>query len=91
MRRARRPARSGGIPTSRGSSREADLVKLVALQTRLLDRAAALLKPGGTLVYCTCSLEPEEGEEQIAALLGRNPALRRSPIRPTSSRATANS
>jgi len=59
---------------------EADLVKLVALQTRLLDRAAALLKPGGTLVYCTCSLEPEEGEDQISALLGRNPALRRSPI-----------
>ena len=60
---------------------EADLVKLVALQTRLLDRAAALLKPGGTLVYCTCSLEPEEGEDQISALLQRNPALRRSPIR----------
>ena len=60
---------------------EADLVKLMALQTRLLDGAAALLKPGGTLVYCTCSLEPEEGEGQISALLERNPALRRSPIR----------
>jgi len=60
---------------------EADLVKLMALQTRLLDGAAALLKPGGTLVYCTCSLEPEEGEDQISALLERNPALRRSPIR----------
>jgi 16S rRNA (cytosine967-C5)-methyltransferase len=60
---------------------EADLVKLVALQIRLLDRAAALLKPGATLVYCTCSLEPEEGEDQISALLARNPALRRSPIR----------
>jgi 16S rRNA (cytosine967-C5)-methyltransferase len=60
---------------------EADLAKLVALQTRLLDHAATLLKPGGTLVYCTCSLEAEEGEDQIAALLGRNPSLRRSPIR----------
>jgi 16S rRNA (cytosine967-C5)-methyltransferase len=60
----------------------ADLAKLVALQARLLDRAATLLKPGGTLVYCTCSLEPEEGEEQISALLQRSPALRRSPIRP---------
>ena len=59
---------------------EADLAKLVALQARLLDRAATLLKPGGTLVYCTCSLEAEEGENQIAALLGRNPGLRRSPI-----------
>jgi 16S rRNA (cytosine967-C5)-methyltransferase len=60
---------------------EVDLVKLAALQTRLLDRAAALLKPGGVLVYCTCSLEKEEGEDQIAALLGRDGALRRDPIR----------
>ena len=60
---------------------EADLGKLAALQTRLLDQAAALVKPGGTLVYCTCSLEREEGEDQIAALLARNPALRLDPIR----------
>ena len=49
---------------------EVDLAKLVALQARLVDRAATLLKPGGTLVYCTCSLEAEEGENQVAALLG---------------------
>jgi 16S rRNA (cytosine967-C5)-methyltransferase len=61
---------------------ETDLTKLAALQARLLDHAATLLKPGGTLVYCTCSLEPEEGEQAIAALLGRHPALRRDPIRP---------
>jgi 16S rRNA (cytosine967-C5)-methyltransferase len=61
---------------------EADLVKLTALQTRLLDHAVTLLKPGGTLVYCTCSLENEEGEDQIAALLGRHSGVRRSPIRP---------
>jgi 16S rRNA (cytosine967-C5)-methyltransferase len=61
---------------------ETDLGKLVALQTRLLDHAAALLKPGGTLVYCTCSLEPEEGEQAIAGLLARQPGLRRNPIRP---------
>ena len=62
---------------------ETDLAKLVALQTRLLDRAATLLKPGGTLVYCTCSLEPEEGEDQIAALLGpqSRPAPRPDPGR----------
>ena len=48
----------------------ADLIKLTALQSRLLDRRRRhLVKPGGTLVYCTCSLEPEEGEAQIAALL----------------------
>ena len=61
---------------------EVDLRKLVALQTRLLDLAATLLKPAGTLVYCTCSLEPEEGEQAVAALLDRNSALRRAPIRP---------
>src|SRR5450759_3361125 len=38
---------------------EADLVVLTALQHRLLDRAVDLLNPGGTLVYCVCSLEPE--------------------------------
>ena len=42
---------------------ETDLAKLAALQARLLDRAVTLVKPGGTLVYCTCSLEPEEGED----------------------------
>ncbi len=59
---------------------EADLVKLTALQTRLLDHAVTLLKPGGTLVYCTCSLEPEEGGEAVTALLARHPDLRREPI-----------
>jgi 16S rRNA (cytosine967-C5)-methyltransferase len=36
-----------------------------------------LTKPGGRIVYCTCSLEPEEGEQQIEALLAREPTLRR--------------
>jgi 16S rRNA (cytosine967-C5)-methyltransferase len=52
-----------------------DIEALTLLQARLLDNAAQLLKPGGTLVYSTCSLEPEEGEAQIAALLVRNEAL----------------
>jgi 16S rRNA (cytosine967-C5)-methyltransferase len=59
---------------------DADIAVLVSLQQRLLDRAAALLKPGGVLVYCVCSLEPDEGERQIEALLARNPAVRRRPI-----------
>jgi 16S rRNA (cytosine967-C5)-methyltransferase len=59
---------------------EADIAPLVALQKRLLQRAAALLKSGGTLVYCTCSLEPEEGEQAIAAFLAAEPSLRRAPI-----------
>ena len=59
---------------------ETDLAQLSALQTRLLDRGVALTKPGGTIVYCVCSLEPEEGEQQIEALLGREPSLQRKPI-----------
>jgi 16S rRNA (cytosine967-C5)-methyltransferase len=60
----------------------ADIEDLAALQARLLDSAAALLKPGGTLVYSTCSLELEEGEAQIAALLARSPEIRVDPILP---------
>ena len=60
--------------------RPSDLAPLAALQSRLLDRAAAMLAPGGTLVYCTCSLEPEEGERQIAAFLARNSSFSRVPL-----------
>ncbi len=57
-----------------------DIAALAALQARLLDHAATLLKPGGRLVYSTCSLEPEEGEAQVAAFLVRNEAFRLDPI-----------
>ncbi len=43
---------------------EADIAEMVALQRALLTRAWAWLKPGGRMVYCVCSLEPEEGEQQ---------------------------
>jgi 16S rRNA (cytosine967-C5)-methyltransferase len=59
---------------------ETDIGALMALQKRLLQKAVVLLKPGGTLVYCTCSLEPEEGEQAIFALLAAEPAMRRVPI-----------
>ena len=52
---------------------ERDVAGLAALQARMIDRAVAMLKPGGTLVYCTCSLEPEEGEAQVPAALKRLP------------------
>ena len=61
---------------------EADIDALAALQRRLLQKAVALLKPGGTLVYCTCSLEPEEGEAQVAAFLARDSRFTRVPVRP---------
>ncbi len=43
---------------------------LAALQSHLLAQAAKLVKPGGVLVYCVCSLEPAEGEKQIGPFLG---------------------
>lgn len=54
-----------------------DLEDLVQLQEELLDAAARMVRPGGLLVYSTCSLEPEENEEQVAAFLERNHAFER--------------
>ena len=62
--------------------RPGDLAPLVKLQAQLLEKAIALTRPGGLLVYCVCSLEPEEGEAQIAPILRRNPDVRRLPIAP---------
>lgn len=52
---------------------ESDLAKLAALQKRLIEHAWAMVKPGGRMVYCVCSLQPEEGEahlDQLRALPG---------------------
>jgi 16S rRNA (cytosine967-C5)-methyltransferase len=59
---------------------EADILRFSQRQAQLLDRAVSLLRPGGLLVYCTCSLEPEEGVRQISALLARNADMVRIPI-----------
>ena len=59
---------------------ESDIAALAAHQQRLLRRSVSLLKPGGMLVYCTCSLEPEEGEQAVATLLAAEATLRRVPI-----------
>ncbi len=53
-----------------------DFPALFALQAALIDRALDLLGPGGRLVYCTCSLLFDEGEEQIRDALARHPGLR---------------
>ena len=62
-------------PESRWRLSERELERLADLQARLLDIAAALVKPGGRLVYVTCSLLDEEGAGQVAALLDRNSAF----------------
>jgi 16S rRNA (cytosine967-C5)-methyltransferase len=58
----------------------ADLARLAPLQARLLNAAVAMVRPGGLVVYCVCSLEPEEGPAQVAALLARNASVERVPV-----------
>jgi 16S rRNA (cytosine967-C5)-methyltransferase len=60
--------------------RDEDVAALAALQMRVLESAAEALKPGGVLVYCTCSLEPEEGHLQVAKFLAAHPAFKRVPV-----------
>jgi 16S rRNA (cytosine967-C5)-methyltransferase len=55
--------------------------EMAALQAKLLARAADWVKPGGLLVYATCSLEPAEGEAQIAALLAARSDYAIDPVR----------
>ncbi len=62
------------------SYREDKIKSLAILQQKMLDKAAQLLAPGGTLIYCTCSMEIEEGPGQINALLERNSTLKRKGI-----------
>ncbi|HEU0062633.1 MAG TPA: transcription antitermination factor NusB [Hyphomicrobiaceae bacterium] len=57
-----------------------DVPRMAELQGRLLANAARLVKPDGLLLYSTCSLEPEEGSEQIAAFLAAHDAFRRVPV-----------
>ena len=56
------------------------VAELVAKQGRILDSAARLLKPGGRLVYATCSLLPAENEEIAAAFSLAHPDFRRLPV-----------
>jgi 16S rRNA (cytosine967-C5)-methyltransferase len=63
------------------TKRPEDIPKLADLQRRLLDTAARLVRPGGRLVYCTCSLEPEEGRDQVDGFLARHPLFRRDPAK----------
>ncbi|TYB86345.1 RsmB/NOP family class I SAM-dependent RNA methyltransferase [Oceaniovalibus sp. ACAM 378] len=57
------------------AKRDLDFSPLVAQQSAMIDAALRLVKPGGRVVFCTCSLLPEEGEEQVSAALARHPGL----------------
>ena len=58
----------------------AQVEELAELQHRLLDRAGHWVKPGGLLVYCTCSLQTAEGEQQIARFLAEHDDFERVPV-----------
>lgn len=62
--------------------RERDVVGLAKVQSTLIATAAALVRAGGALVVCVCSLEPEEGERQVEAFLSTHPAFSRNPVTP---------
>ncbi|MXO95558.1 RsmB/NOP family class I SAM-dependent RNA methyltransferase [Erythrobacter aquimaris] len=67
-------------PEARWRLDDKELARLTDLQVRLLDIAARLVKPGGRLVYVTCSLLDEEGADQFDAFLARDPAFSASPM-----------
>lgn len=66
-------------PDAARLKRESDVADLATLQSRMIDRVVPWLKTGGLLVFCTCSLEPEEGERQLTRALDRHP-LSLSPV-----------
>jgi len=66
-------------PDARWRLRISDLALMAALQASLLRSAATVVVPGGLLVYSTCSLEPEENDEQIEKFLAENSAWRLDP------------
>jgi len=59
-------------PDARWRLRVSDLAVMATLQTSLLRAAATVVSPGGLLIYSTCSLEPEENEEQVERFLSEN-------------------
>lgn len=59
-----------------------DVARLAVVQENLLRTAVDIVRPGGTVVYCTCSLEPEEGPERVAALLRSGAPVEHRPIGP---------
>ncbi len=62
-------------PDARWRLRVSDLAVMAALQREILDSAAGVVRPGGLLVYSTCSLEHEENDAQVDAFLERHPGF----------------
>ena len=75
------PCTASGVvrrhPDIRWLRREADISRTAALQRRIVDALWATLKPGGHLLYATCSIFPEEGEQQAQGFIGRHADARR--------------
>jgi 16S rRNA (cytosine967-C5)-methyltransferase len=67
-------------PDAKWRLRPADLAELTALQAEILASASRLVKPGGRLVYVTCSILKEEDEEQVARFVEANPAFSIVPV-----------
>jgi 16S rRNA (cytosine967-C5)-methyltransferase len=67
-------------PEARSRVTARAITALAVRQRGLLDAAAPLVRPGGVLVYATCSLEPEENAEQVDAFLERHPEFARAPV-----------
>jgi 16S rRNA (cytosine967-C5)-methyltransferase len=67
-------------PDGKWRRRPEDFVTLAAAQAAILDAAASLVRPGGVLVYATCSLEPEENAAVVAELLARRPDFDPDPL-----------
>lgn len=55
--------------------READIPRLSELQSRILDNAAGMVRPGGVLIYSTCTITPEENHQQVQRFLARHPGF----------------
>ena len=58
------------------------MTTLAAVQADLLRAALGMVKPGGLLIYCVCSLQPEEGPDQVNAILSEGAPLNRIPVTP---------
>ena len=77
---AKDSARAFSSPDGRWTLSPRDLAELLPKQATILDEAQRLVKPGGRLIYVTCSVLPAEDEAQAEAFLARHPDFRPLPV-----------